>query len=286
MGTPCVAGAKDVEVSGKKVKIGEKTFKEGDWISIDGMTGDIFEGQLPLISPKITKEMETFLGWCDEARNDSVRGDIKGFRIRTNADQPEDARRAFVFGADGVGLCRTEHMFFEAEKLIHFQAMIVADTAAERKAALKKILPLQKKDFAGIFKAMNGKPVVIRLLDPPLHEFVPHTKADTEALAEHLDVKVKDLQPKIERLHEQNPMLGHRGCRLAVTYPEIYTMQVEAIALAAADCVKKKIPVHPEIMIPIVCDPAELKLIRPLAEEVWTKVRSRPARIFLSVSGR
>jgi pyruvate,orthophosphate dikinase len=275
MGTPCVAGAKDVEVSGKKVKIGEKSFKEGDWISIDGMTGDIFEGQLPLISPKITKEMETFLGWCDEVRNDSVRGDIKGFRIRTNADQPEDARRAFVFGADGVGLCRTEHMFFDAEKLIHFQAMIVADTVAERKAALKKILPLQKKDFAGIFKAMNGKPVVIRLLDPPLHEFVPHTKADTEALAEHLDVKVKDLQPKIERLHEQNPMLGHRGCRLAVTYPEIYTMQVEAIALAAADCVKKKIPVHPEIMIPIVCDPAELKLIRPQAEAVWNKVQAK-----------
>ncbi|MDR1231968.1 MAG: pyruvate, phosphate dikinase [Spirochaetaceae bacterium] len=273
MGTPCVAGAKDVEVSGKKVKIGEKSFKEGDWISIDGTTGDIYEGQLPLISPKITKDMETFLGWCDEVRNDSVRGDIKGFRIRTNADQPEDARRAFVFGADGVGLCRTEHMFFDAEKLIHFQAMIVADTVAERKAALKKILPLQKKDFAGIFKAMNGKPVVIRLLDPPLHEFVPHTKADTEALAEHLDVKVKDLQPKIEKLHESNPMLGHRGCRLAVTYPEIYVMQVEAIALAAADCVKKKIPVHPEIMIPIVCDPAELKLIRPLAEEVWNKVQ-------------
>jgi pyruvate,orthophosphate dikinase len=275
MGKPCVAGAKDVEVSGKKVKVGEKSFKEGDWISVDGTTGDIFEGQLPLISPKITKDMETFLGWCDETRNDSVRGDIKGFRIRTNADQPEDARRAFVFGADGVGLCRTEHMFFDAEKLIHFQAMIVADTVAERKSALKKILPLQKKDFAGIFKAMNGKPVVIRLLDPPLHEFVPHTKADTEALAEHLNVKVKDLQPKIEKLHELNPMLGHRGCRLAVTYPEIYVMQVEAIALAAADCVKKKIPVHPEIMIPIVCDPAELKLIRPLAEEVWNKVQAK-----------
>jgi pyruvate,orthophosphate dikinase len=275
MGTPCVAGAKDVEVSGKKVKIGAKSFKEGDWISIDGTSGDIFTGQLPLISPKITKEMETFLGWCDEVRNESIRGDIKGFRIRTNADQPEDAKRAFDFGADGVGLCRTEHMFFEAEKLIHFQAMIVADTAAERKAALKKILPLQKKDFTGIFKAMNGKPVVIRLLDPPLHEFVPHTKADTEVLAAHLGVKAKDLQPKIAKLHEQNPMLGHRGCRLAVTYPEIYTMQVEAIALAAADCVKKKIPVHPEIMIPIVCDPAELALIRPQAEEVWQKVQHK-----------
>jgi pyruvate,orthophosphate dikinase len=219
--------------------------------------------------------METFLGWCDEVRDDSVRGDIKGFRIRTNADQPEDAKRAFDFGADGVGLCRTEHMFFDAEKLIHFQAMIVADTAEERKAALKKILPLQKKDFAGIFKAMNGKPVVIRLLDPPLHEFVPHTKEDTEALAAHLNVKVKDLQPKIAKLHEQNPMLGHRGCRLAVTYPEIYDMQVEAIALAAVGCVKKSIPVHPEIMIPIVCDPAELALIRPRAEAIWEKVQRK-----------
>jgi pyruvate,orthophosphate dikinase len=165
-------------------------------------------------------------------------------------------------------------MFFEADKLIHFQAMIVSDTVEERLAALKKILPLQKKDFAGIFKAMNGKPVVIRLLDPPLHEFVPHTKADVEALAAHLKMKAKDLQPKIDRLHEQNPMLGHRGCRLAITYPEIYDMQVQAIGLAAAECVKKKIPVHPEIMIPIVCDPSELAFIRPRAEKIWEKIQS------------
>lgn len=271
MGTPCVAGAKGVSVQGKKVVIGEKTFKEGDWLTIDGSTGDVYEGQFPLITPKMSKDLETFLSWCDQVCADSVRGNVKGFLVRTNADQPEDAKRAFDFGAQGVGLCRTEHMFFEKEKLIHFRTMIVADTEEDRKAALKKILPLQKKDFFGIFKAMEGRPVTIRLLDPPLHEFVPHTKEEVAELAEHLGVKPKDLQPKIDRLHEANPMLGHRGCRLAVTYPEIYDMQVEAIVLAAIDCVKKNIPVKPEIMIPIVCDEQELRLLRPRAEEIIQK---------------
>lgn len=272
MGTPCVAGAKGVSVQGKKVVIGEKTFKEGDWITIDGSTGDVYDGQLPLMTPKFSKEIETFLSWCDEVCAASVRGNIKGFTVRTNADLPEDAKRAFDFGAQGVGLCRTEHMFFDKEKLIHFRAMIVADSEEECKEALKKILPLQKKDFFGIFKAMEGRPVTIRLLDPPLHEFVPKTKEEVAELAEQLGVKPKDLQPKIDRLHEANPMLGHRGCRLAVTYPEIYDMQVEAIALAAVDCVKKNIPVNPEIMIPIVCDEQELALLRPRAEAIIKKV--------------
>jgi pyruvate,orthophosphate dikinase len=271
MGTPCVAGAKGVSVQGKKVVIGEKTFKEGDWITIDGSSGDVYEGQYPLISPKMSKDLETFLSWCDKVCADSVRGNVKGFLVRTNADQPEDAKRAFDFGAQGVGLCRTEHMFFDKEKLIHFRTMIVADTEEARKEALKKILPLQKKDFFGIFKAMEGRPVTIRLLDPPLHEFVPHTKEEVAELAEHLGVKSKDLQPKIDKLHEANPMLGHRGCRLAVTYPEIYDMQVEAIVLAAIDCVKKNIPVKPEIMIPIVCDEQELALLRPRAEAIIKK---------------
>jgi pyruvate,orthophosphate dikinase len=201
-----------------------------------------------------------------------VRGDIKGFDVRTNADQPEDAKKAFEFGAQGVGLCRTEHMFFDREKLIHFRAMIVADTPQERQAALRKILPLQKKDFFGIFKAMEGRPVTIRLLDPPLHEFVPHTKGEIKELADFLKVKSKDLEPKLEKLKEANPMLGHRGCRLAVTYPEIYDMQVEALALAAADCVKKNIPVDPEIMIPIVVTARELKLLRPNAEAILKRV--------------
>ncbi|GHV84850.1 pyruvate, phosphate dikinase [Spirochaetia bacterium] len=276
MGTPCVAGAKGVSVLGKKVAIGGKNYKEGDWITVDGSTGDVYDGRLPLVVPKISKDMSTFLAWCDEIRAGSVRstpgGSLKGFEVRTNADQPEDAKRAFEFGAQGVGLCRTEHMFFDKAKLIHFRAMIVADTAEERKAALKKILPLQKKDFFGIFKAMEGRPVTIRLLDPPLHEFVPHTKEETAELAAYLKVKPAVLLPKIEKLHEANPMLGHRGCRLAVTYPEIYDMQVEAIALAAADCIKQKIPVHPEIMIPIVITARELKLLRPNAEAILKNV--------------
>jgi pyruvate,orthophosphate dikinase len=282
MGTPCVAGAKGVSVQGKKVVIGEKTFKEGDWITIDGSSGEVYEGQFPLIVPKMSKDLETFLSWCDKVCADSVRGSVKGFTVRTNADQPEDAKRAFDFGAQGVGLCRTEHMFFDKEKLIHFRTMIVADTEEDRKAALKKILPLQKKDFFGIFKAMEGRPVTIRLLDPPLHEFVPHTKEEVAELAEHLGVKPKALQPKIDKLHEANPMLGHRGCRLAVTYPEIYDMQVEAIVQAAIDCVKKNIPVKPEIMIPIVCDEQELKLLRPRAEEIIKKALEK-AKVKLDI---
>jgi pyruvate,orthophosphate dikinase len=272
MGTPCVAGAKEVSVQGKKVKIGAVNFKEGDWITIDGSSGLVYGEELQLVKPKLDKDMETFLGWCDEVREASVRGDVQGFKIRANADQPEDTARAFEFGADGVGLCRTEHMFFDKAKLIHFRAMILADTLEERKAALKKILPLQKRDFTGIFKAMNGKPVTIRLLDPPLHEFLPKTKPETAELAEHLGVSVKNLEPKISKLHEANPMLGHRGCRLAITYPEIYDMQVEAIALAACECLKKGIEVHPEIMIPIVMSARELKLLRPNVEAVLKRV--------------
>ncbi|MDR2494199.1 MAG: pyruvate, phosphate dikinase [Spirochaetaceae bacterium] len=274
MGTPCIAGAKGVTIKGKKVEIGAASFDEGDWITIDGSTGSVYQGELPLIKTDISEnEMaRTFLGWCDEVRASAVRGHIRGFEVRTNADLPEDAQRAFKFGAEGVGLCRTEHMFFDKSKLIHFRAMIVADTEAERKAALKQILPLQQQDFFGIFKAMEGRPVTIRLLDPPLHEFVPHTKEEIEELAEHLRVSSHTLLPKIEKLHEANPMLGHRGCRLAVTYPEIYDMQVEAIALAAVECVRQNIPVTPEIMIPIVCDERELGLLRPSAEKILHKV--------------
>lgn len=289
MGTPCVAGAKGVAVLGKKVTIGERTFKEGDWITLDGSTGLVYGEKLPLAQPGRNPDLETFLGWCDGIRDASVRGNkgtsakgaavkdtsVKGFRIRANADQPEDAVRAIGFGADGVGLCRTEHMFFGKEKLLHFRTMILADTADARKAALRKILPLQKKDFIGIFKAMNGKPVTIRLLDPPLHEFLPHEKAEIEELASHIGISAKLLAPKIARLSEANPMLGHRGCRLAVTYPEIYEMQAEAIALAAVDSLKKGIDVHPEIMVPIVMSARELKLIRPAIEAVLKRVMDK-----------
>jgi pyruvate,orthophosphate dikinase len=274
MGTPCIAGAKGVTIKGKKVEIGDASFEEGDLITINGSTGDVYSGELALIRPDISKDVlvQTFLGWCDEIRAASTRGHLRGFEVRTNADQPEDAQRAFKFGAQGVGLCRTEHMFFDKDKLIHFRAMIVADTEEERREALQKILPLQQQDFFGIFKAMEGRPVTIRLLDPPLHEFVPHTKEEIEELAAYLQTPSKKLLPKIEKLHEANPMLGHRGCRLAVTYPEIYDMQVEAIALAAADCVRKDIPVMPEIMIPIVCDEKELALLRPKAEQILKRV--------------
>ena len=272
MGTPCIAGAKAVVIQGNTMSIGGKVFNEGDWITIDGSLGEVYEGKLPLVSPEISKDMNTFLKWCDDITSASKRGDLKGFQVWTNADQPSDAKRAFQFGAQGVGLCRTEHMFFDKEKLTHFRAMIVADSEKERKEALKQILPLQQKDFFGIFKEMEGKPVVIRLLDPPLHEFVPHTPEETEELAAFLKVPVNSLQSKIDKLHEQNPMLGHRGCRLAVTFPEIYDMQVEAIALAAVECVKQKIPVKPEIMIPIVITARELKLLRPNAEAVLKRV--------------
>jgi pyruvate,orthophosphate dikinase len=282
MGTPCVAGAKDVSVQGKTAAVGDRVFNEGDWLSIDGSTGEVYEGKLPLVNPEISNDMNTFLKWCDGVRSTARRGNLKGFEVRTNADQPEDAKRAFEFGAQGVGLCRTEHMFFDKEKLIHFRAMIVADTVEGRKEALKNILPLQQQDFFGIFKAMEGRPVTIRLLDPPLHEFVPHTPEETRELAEYIGVSVETLTPKIERLREANPMLGHRGCRLAVTYPEIYDMQVEAIALAAVDCVKQSIPVNPEIMIPIVVTARELKLLRPGAEKIL-KDTFKKAGIKLSV---
>jgi pyruvate,orthophosphate dikinase len=272
MGIPCVAGAKGVSVEDGAAIIGDRRFTEGDWISIDGSTGDVYEGKLPLSAPEISGEMSTFLDWCDKVRESSRRGNIKGFQVRTNADQPDDAERAFAFGADGVGLCRTEHMFFDKEKLIHFRAMIVADTEEERRTQLGKILPLQRQDFYGIFKAMEGRPVTIRLLDPPLHEFVPHTEEEVEELAAHLGVNAEQLRPKIEKLYEANPMLGHRGCRLAITYPEIYEMQVEAIALAASDCIKQNIPVEPEIMIPIVVTARELKLLRPNVEAALKRV--------------
>ncbi|MBN1647864.1 MAG: pyruvate, phosphate dikinase [Spirochaetales bacterium] len=270
MGTPCVAGCKAAEISGKILKVGGRTFKEGDWVTIDGTTGEVFEGEVPLVNPKITDDLEKFLGWADDIRKKAVREGIKskGFMIRTNADLPSDAQTARKFGAEGIGLCRTEHMFFEEKKLEIFQQMIVATDLEARKKALKKLLPLQKKDFVGIFKAMDGCPVTVRLLDPPLHEFVPSTPADVKDLAATLGISAKDLQIKIDGLHELNPMLGHRGCRLGVTYPEIYDMQVEAIMSAACEVAEKGVKVFPEIMIPLVGTFKELDILRTNADKV------------------
>ena len=271
MGTPCIVGASEVAVQNGRVAIAGKTYEEGDWLTIDGSTGAVYEGQLPLVEPNISQDMENFLAWCDDVRKKAVRGKIKGFGIRTNADTPKDAKRAFDFGAEGIGLCRTEHMFFE-DKLPYFRAMIVANTEEERRAKLKDLLPLQQKDFFGIFKAMEGRPVTIRLLDPPLHEFVPHTDKEVAELAQRMGISVDKMKAKVESLKEFNPMLGHRGCRLAVTYPEIYDMQVEAIARAAVDCVREGIPVKPEIMIPLVFTDRELNLLRPNAEKILESV--------------
>ena len=274
MGTPCVAGCKDVVISGKIMKVAGKSFSEGDWITIDGSTGEVFEGKADTIAPKISNELETFLGWADEIRHAAERKGLseRGFRVRTNADTPADAEQGRTFGAEGIGLCRTEHMFFDEVKLKSFQEMIVADDVDARKKALAKILPLQKADFEGIFRAMESLPVTVRLLDPPLHEFVPQTKEDIQALASQIGINVKDLEEKIDALHEHNPMLGHRGCRLGITYPEIYDMQVEAIITAACDVTKAGKSVLPEIMIPLIGTFQELALLRENAEKVIAKV--------------
>ncbi len=276
MGKPCVAGCRDAVVTGKSVQIGSVKIKQGDYITIDGTTGEVFAGHVDLVSPKISKEIGTFLSWADKVRNKAERAGIagKGFGVRTNADTPGDAKRAREFGAEGIGLCRTEHMFFEGEKIRAFREMIVAEDEAARRKALKKLLPLQKKDFKGIFKAMDGLPVTIRLLDPPLHEFVPHEKDAIKELAELGGISVAKLKSKIESLQELNPMLGHRGCRLGVTYPEIYEMQVEAIMSAACEVAKAGVKVLPEIMIPLVGVEAEIEDLRARSIEVAERVLS------------
>ena len=274
MGTPCVAGCKDVVIIGAVATIDGKKYKEGDWLTIDGSSGEVFEGDVKLVQAKVSRELAVFLGWADEIRLAAVRSGIKekGFRVRTNADLPRDAKVARDFGAEGIGLTRTEHMFFDEGRLEIFQEMIVAEDLEARKKALKKLLPLQKRDFKGIFKAMEGLPVTIRLLDPPLHEFVPKTKEDTKALADKIGVSVKKLQAKIDSLHELNPMLGHRGCRLGVTYPEIYDMQVQGIAEAACEVAKSGVKVLPEIMIPLIGVDIELDMLHQKAKRIVEEV--------------
>ena len=278
MGTPCVCGCEAVKFTGKdEVTIGSKVFKKGDTISIDGSSGKVYAGLIPVVPAQITGDLKTFLGWADEIREKSVRTTasgkkVKGFGVLANAEQNE-APKAFEFGAQGIGLCRTEHMFFEEPKLTSFQKMIVSEDTEARKKNLAKILPYQKKDFSGIIKAMEGRPVTIRLLDPPLNEFIQaKTDAEAIALAKKLDISLDAVKAKFAELDEHNPMLGHRGCRLAITYPEIYEMQVEAIALATAESEKKGLPHDVRIMIPNVTSVNELKQIRAQAEAVIAKV--------------
>ena len=274
MGKPCVAGCKDVVISGKKLTVNGQTVKQGEPMTLDGTTGEVFIGEMPLSQPKISGELNTFLSWTDDVRLKATREGLKqkGINVRTNADTPADAKRAREFGAEGIGLCRTEHMFFEEDKIFNFRQMILAEDLEARKKALKKILPLQKKDFRGIFKAMAGLPVTIRLLDPPLHEFVPHETKAIKELASALGISSAKIKAKIESLQEFNPMLGHRGCRLGITYPEVYDMQVEAIMAAACEVAKAGTKVIPEIMIPLVGTKQELAVLRENAIAVAEKV--------------
>ncbi len=265
MGTPCVAGCKELEITESSLTVGGTTYTEGDWITIDGTTGEVFVGKVALIKPEVTGRLETFLSWADQVRESDT--NRTPMIIRTNADLPEDAETARKFGAQGIGLCRTEHMFFDEEKLVRFREMILAEDKEAREAALKKILLLQIADFEGIFTSMDGLPVTVRLLDPPLHEFLPSKAEDIAALAKEFSIDAATLTAKVESLHELNPMLGHRGCRLGITYPEIYAMQAEAIITAACNVAKKGVTVLPEIMIPLVGVVAELSSLRAVVEQ-------------------
>ena len=257
MGTCCVSGCGDIimDEENKKFTLGGKTYTEGDFISIDGSTGNIYDGIIPTVDAEIAGEFGRIMAWADEFRT---------LKVRTNADTPADAKKARELGAEGIGLCRTEHMFFEAERIAAFREMICSDTVEEREAALEKILPYQQGDFEKLYEALEGNPVTIRFLDPPLHEFVPTEEADIEALAKAQGKSVEAIKAIIASLHEFNPMMGHRGCRLAVTYPEIAKMQTKAVIRAAIN-VKKAHPdwnIVPEIMIPLVGDIKELKYVK------------------------
>ena len=262
-GKCCVAGAGELLIDAKRgrVTVGKRSFGRKDVLSIDGNTGEVMVGTVHRVVPeKVSGDLSTILKWADSVARMSV---------RTNADAPLDAKRAREFGAVGIGLCRTEHMFFEGKRITEMRKMILADTLVDREKALKKLEPFQRKDFEGIFKAMKGLPVTIRLLDPPLHEFLPHEPEQQRALAEELGVKTKDVVRRVGMLSEMNPMLGHRGCRLAITYPEIARMQTRAITEATIRCKKKKIDARPEIMVPLIGTRAELAILR---EEILAEI--------------
>jgi pyruvate,orthophosphate dikinase len=301
MGKPCVAGVGALNINYKagKFNVGKLTIKEGDWISIDGSAGEVMRGQLATVPPTMSGDFGRFMKICDEVRK---------LGVRTNADTPEDAKRARAFGAEGIGLCRTEHMFFEGERIWPVRQMILAaddyalmlekidaaESKKEKKAiekryatakkhfegALKKLLPVQRGDFEGIFKVMTGLPVTIRLLDPPLHEFLPQDKSSQAEMARRLGVKPAVVKAKVEQLHEFNPMLGHRGCRLAVTYPAICRMQTRAIIEAALNVRKKGVVVLPEIMVPLAGAVTELKVVKDeIVNEIKMVFKEKKAKI-------
>ena len=265
MGTPCVAGCSALQISYAEdlMKVGEAQIKQGDWISIDGATGEVINGQVNTVPPAMTGDFGTFMGWVDEFRT---------MGVRTNADTPHDAAVARNFGAEGIGLTRTEHMFFEGDRIDAVREMITSRDLRGRKEALAKLLPMQREDFIGIFKAMDGLPVTIRTLDPPLHEFLPHHDEEMEELSYKINVNPQRLKETVESLAEANPMLGHRGCRLGLVYPEITEMQARAILEAACVVKKEGVEVLPEIMIPLIATVEELKRQRKVVIETAKKV--------------
>ena len=269
MGRPCVSGSSEITIDyeNKQFRSGELVVKEGDTITIDGTSGEVILGTVQTIQPKISGYFSTIMNWSNK---------FKKLKIRTNAETEKDSKVAREFGAEGIGLCRTEHMFFDQERILSVREMILSRTKEDRNIALAKLLPHQKNDFKKIFKIMYGLPITVRLLDPPLHEFLPKTKKEIEEVANSLRVDTKELEDRINELHEQNPMLGHRGCRLGISFPEIYEMQCEAIFEALVECKKEKIKsVKAEIMIPLVSTDTELKMLKNLVNLVARKIQKK-----------
>ena len=273
MGRPCVSGSSEIEIDyqNKIFKTKNNEIKEGDLITIDGSTGRIIKGEVKTVKPEISGDFSKLMSWADKFRK---------LKIRTNSETPLDSKTAREFGAEGIGLCRTEHMFFDEERILSVREMILSKSKEDRASALKKLLPFQKKDFIDIFKIMNGLPVTVRLLDPPLHEFLPKNQKEISDVANALNIKSSELEGRITELHEQNPMLGHRGCRLGISFPEIYEMQCTAIFHALVECKKLKIKsIIPEIMIPLVSTEAEIKIMKDLvirvAKEVENKTKTK-----------
>lgn len=268
MGTACVAGCGDIKFAedGKSFTLGGKTIKEGDYISLDGSTGKIYLGEIRTVPASISGNFDRIMKWADE---------IRTLQVRTNADTPADALNAVKFGAEGIGLCRTEHMFFDAERIPKIRRMILSTTKEAREIALNQLIPYQKKDFKDLYEVMEGKPVTIRFLDPPLHEFLPNTLEEIQALAKDMGVTVEEINMRRAALHEFNPMMGHRGCRLAVTYPEIAKMQTRAVMEAAIEVKQEKgYDIVPEIMIPLVGEKKELAFVKDVVVKTAEKVKA------------
>jgi len=267
MGKPCVSGSSEIKIDYEKkiFKSGTHEIKEGDIITIDGGSGKVMLGKVPTVKPDISGDFSKIMSWSDKYRK---------LKVRSNSETPADTKIARDFGAEGIGLCRTEHMFFDEKRIVSVRQMILSNTLDDRRKALEKLLPYQKNDFVEIFKIMNGLPVTVRLLDPPLHEFLPKTDKDIDDIAKELNISHNDIKSRIIELHEQNPMLGHRGCRLGISFPEIYQMQCQAIFEALVECKKKKIKsVIPEIMIPLVSTAAEIQILRNLVDKIAKEIQ-------------